>query len=191
MKKLTQEEKNQEFIRKAKLVHGDKYDYAQSVYGINNKEKVVIICPIHGDFEQTPNIHLRGHGCPKCNLKTQDKIFKKLKELFPTEEILFEVGKDIVSWLENQRIDIYFPKYNIAIEYNGEQHYIPIKYFGGELQFEIQQYRDELKRKKCSENNCTLFEVKYNYSEEDFNNLIININNVIKNYESPTKNNSK
>lgn len=61
MKKLTTEE----FIRKAREVHGDKYDYSKVEY-VNSQTKVCIICPIHGEFWQRPNAHLRGQGCKKC-----------------------------------------------------------------------------------------------------------------------------
>ena len=54
-----------EFIAKAKKIHGDKYDYSKVDYS-NAHTKVCIICPNHGEFWQTPNNHLRGHGCPKC-----------------------------------------------------------------------------------------------------------------------------
>ena len=54
-----------EFIKKAKEVHGDKYDYSKVEY-VNNKTKVCIICPEHGEFWQTPDSHLRGGGCKKC-----------------------------------------------------------------------------------------------------------------------------
>ena len=60
-KKLTTEE----FIRKAKEVHSDKYDYSKVKYD-GNKAKVCIICPTHGEFWQTPSSHLRGNNCPKC-----------------------------------------------------------------------------------------------------------------------------
>ena len=53
------------FIEEAKKVHGDKYDYSKAKY-TKAIEKVCIICPIHGEFWQTPNSHLRGQGCPKC-----------------------------------------------------------------------------------------------------------------------------
>jgi len=53
------------FIRRATFVHGDKYDYSEVVY-INNTSKISILCPIHGDFEQNPNNHLQGSGCPSC-----------------------------------------------------------------------------------------------------------------------------
>jgi hypothetical protein len=61
-----------DFINKAKLIHGDTYGYSKVKY-INNKTKVVIICPIHGEFEQTPAIHLRGSGCLKCSQINQKK----------------------------------------------------------------------------------------------------------------------
>ena len=56
---------NDKFIEKAKLMHGDKYDYSLIEYK-HSKEKVKITCQKHGEFEQTPNSHLRGDGCPKC-----------------------------------------------------------------------------------------------------------------------------
>jgi hypothetical protein len=58
-----------EFIEKAKTVHGDKYDYSKVEY-VNAHTKVCIICPEHGEFWQTPSSHLNGRGCPKCaNIK--------------------------------------------------------------------------------------------------------------------------
>lgn len=55
----------EEFIKEAKEIHGNKYDYSKVEY-INNKTKVCIICPIHGEFWQTPNKHLSGNGCKEC-----------------------------------------------------------------------------------------------------------------------------
>lgn len=63
-KKLTTEQ----FIEKARLVHGDKYDYSKSVYGGKDK-KVCIICPEHGEFWQTPHNHCHGQNCPLCAIK--------------------------------------------------------------------------------------------------------------------------
>ena len=58
----------QKFIKKAKKVHGDKYNYSLVNY-INSKTPIKIVCPIHGIFEQTPNNHLKGSGCPHCPRK--------------------------------------------------------------------------------------------------------------------------
>ena len=55
-----------EFIKKANSIYLNKYDYSQVVY-INDKTEVRIICPIHGDFLQTPKAHLHSkYGCPFC-----------------------------------------------------------------------------------------------------------------------------
>lgn len=60
-KKLTTEE----FIQKAKKVHGDKYDYSEIEY-INSRSNVKIICKVHGEFEQKAGTHLKGSGCKEC-----------------------------------------------------------------------------------------------------------------------------
>ena len=66
MKKLI----TQEFIDRARAVHGDKYVYSFVEYK-NNCEKVHIICQEHGMFEQRPNYHLSGKGCPKCGIESK------------------------------------------------------------------------------------------------------------------------
>ena len=78
-KKLTTEE----VVKQFRKVHGDLYDYSLVDYK-GNKIKVKIICPLHGEFEQTPDGHKNGQGCPKCNggisLNTEEVIeqFKKV-----------------------------------------------------------------------------------------------------------------
>ena len=70
-----------EFIKKAEAIHGKKYDYSEVRY-FNNHTDVCIICPIHGEFWQQPQVHLRGGGCPKCagkNKTTDDFIKEAIK----------------------------------------------------------------------------------------------------------------
>lgn len=62
-------DKTKQFIEQARDVHGDKYDYSKTVY-VKNTEKVCIICPVHGEFLQTPKNHKRGHGCYLCGIET-------------------------------------------------------------------------------------------------------------------------
>lgn len=62
-----------EFVEKAKKVHGNKYDYSKTVYGKNQDEKVCIICPEHGEFWQLPYSHLVGCGCPECGKESTVK----------------------------------------------------------------------------------------------------------------------
>lgn len=80
MKKLTTDE----FIRKAILIHKNKYDYTLSIYN-GSQSPITIICPIHGKFYQKANNHLNGSNCYKCGLysnpqlqrDTQDDFIKK------------------------------------------------------------------------------------------------------------------
>ena len=57
-----------DFIIRAQVVHDDKFDYSNVAY-VNSHTKVTIICPIHGEFQQKPNDHLRGNGCYACSGK--------------------------------------------------------------------------------------------------------------------------
>lgn len=56
-----------EFIRRARLAHGDLYDYSKTRYYKCNI-KSTITCKVHGDFQQTPQAHSKGNGCPKCGI---------------------------------------------------------------------------------------------------------------------------
>ena len=77
MKRLTTEQ----FIEKAKLVHGDRYNYTLVEYK-NTATKVKIICSVHGIFEQRPNDHLNGKGCPECSKEASAKKRQKATEQF-------------------------------------------------------------------------------------------------------------
>ena len=71
-----------QFIEESYKIHGNKYDYSKVEY-INNKTKVCIICPEHGEFWQSPNKHLQKHGCPFCAGKyiTNDDFIKKANKI--------------------------------------------------------------------------------------------------------------
>jgi hypothetical protein len=75
-KKITTEE----FIERAKEIHGDRYDYSKVIY-VKSIENVIITCPIHGDFEQSPNSHLCRHGCRKCNQVDNSWTYSKFVEV--------------------------------------------------------------------------------------------------------------
>ena len=71
----------EEFIERVKALHNNKYDYSKVKY-INQREKIKIICPIHGEFEQGAGIHLNGRGCPLCARETQAERQLKTTEWF-------------------------------------------------------------------------------------------------------------
>jgi hypothetical protein len=65
--------KSKEFIEKSKLLHFGKYNYDLVLYQ-NCRTLVIIICPHHGEFLQTPNAHLyAGSGCEKCAREARKK----------------------------------------------------------------------------------------------------------------------
>ena len=110
MKRLT----NEEFVKKAKEVHGDKYDYSKVEY-INRNTKVCIICPIHGEFWQTPDNHFKGQKCPLCaNIirgdtfrNNKDDFIKKAKEVHGNE---YDYSK--VNYINNRtKVCIICPKH--------------------------------------------------------------------------------
>lgn len=76
----------EQFIEDARQVHGVKYNYDKVEY-VNNRNKVIITCPIHGDFLQTPKQHLSGAGCSKCKYNRGYKS--------SNNEILGEIWKPI------------------------------------------------------------------------------------------------
>jgi hypothetical protein len=81
---------NEEFIRRAKLVHGDKYDYSQVDYRRNVK-KVKIFCKTHNEyFFQTPHGHMRGLGCRKCGII---KLVANMKTVLTFNDFVERVNK--------------------------------------------------------------------------------------------------
>ena len=72
---------NADFIAEANKVHGNQYDYSKVSY-VDAKSKVIIICPKHGEFQQSPSNHLNGTGCPKCSHERIGKLSRNSKEWF-------------------------------------------------------------------------------------------------------------
>jgi len=104
------------FISKANAIHNNKYTYDSVVYK-NIREKVIITCPIHGKFEQTPDNHLQGRGCPRCI-----KTYKQHKWLdfigLPNDKTHREVTLKIGS--KKFRVDGYNSKIKTVYEFNGD-----------------------------------------------------------------------
>lgn len=161
-KGVYQKSNTEDFIRKSKLVHGDKYDYSKVDY-VNNRVKVIIGCTEHGEFIQKPLDHLHGSGCPECGRKfgiAEKSVLNALKEKYTTVTYQYRP-----QWLHNktssQSLDMFLPEYNIGIEYHGRQHFCPNVKFGGEEQFLMIQERDKRKYQKCLENGVKVFYISF------------------------------
>lgn len=97
-------------------------------------------------WEITPNNLKLGKGCPKCNKKVskgEQKIIKYLEKHNIPYETQFPLKLNEKGTLF---VDFYLPQQDLYIEYNGEQHYKAVAYFGGEEKLTRQQYNDNLKR---------------------------------------------
>ena len=149
----------EQFISEANQVHDFKYSYDKTNY-IKNQIKVIITCPIHGDFEQNPLSHLHGCGCSSCNeshgereiariLQSYNKNFDRQKKFTDCKKI-FELP-----------FDFYIPSMHTIIEFDGLQHFEPIKHFGGQEAFEKLKTNDKIKNYYCEDNYINLIRIKY------------------------------
>ncbi len=113
-----------EFIEKSKYIHGNLYDYSKVNY-INCSSKVIIICKIHGEFEQTPNCHIHSkQGCPKCCRKNYSilalswlNLMSKLKKI--NIQHALNVGEYKIPET-NFKADGYCAETNTIYEFHGD-----------------------------------------------------------------------
>jgi very-short-patch-repair endonuclease len=151
-----------DFISEAKDKHGFYYDYSDVKY-INTYHKVIIKCPNHGKFLQTPKIHLKGHGCPKCKFK-KSKGERTVENFLMKNGIEFESEKQFEDCknIKPLRFDFYLPKLNVLIEYDGEQHAkANNKFHKNKASFVKTQFRDEIKNQFAKNNDMRLIRIAY------------------------------
>ena len=153
---------NETFIAKATAMHNGRYDYSKSEY-INYYTPINIICPIHGDFWQTPDSHLQGRGCRMCGVtfsKGENEIRDFLLNNIGQDNFLIGYRK-LIAPLE---VDFYIPNKQIAIEFNG-------------IKWHSSQYKDKdyhlHKTKGCKEKGVGLIHI---FEDEFYNSKDIVLN---------------
>jgi len=108
-----------EFIQKANQIHKNKYDYSKVNY-VNTHTKVIIDCKQHGRFLQTPNHHLRGHGCKQCgSKKISDRFISDTEEFIQKAKKLHKNKYDysVVKYINNRtEIQILCPIHDSFIQ---------------------------------------------------------------------------
>ena len=157
------------FIKEAKKTHGDKYDYSLVKYK-KAKEKIKIICKKHGIFEQDAYEHKIGKGCKKC---TMSKGEQKIKSFLDKKNIKFEQQKMFENCTNPKtkkylRFDFHLSDYNICIEYDGEQHFLPMRFSKNNNEKELKnlQNRDRIKNEFCKKNKIKIIRIKYTKLKE-------------------------
>ena len=144
---------------------------------VNIKQKLLFQCS-EGHRWKTSGLSIKNQKswCPVCSSgKTQKKLFNILTEIFPDKDIYNNYTE--FDWLATrkggkQEIDIYIPELKLAIEYDGEQHFRPVR-FGGisykraKDKFKNVKYLDKLKNFKVSQNkNDIKYFIRFNYQED-------------------------
>lgn len=168
----------EDFITLSNKIHNNKYDYSKVKY-INNDTKITIVCPKHGDFEQTPRGHISKKGCWKCKASKGELA---IKDILKKHNIEAQPQYNIPEIVANYEIDFYLPEYRLLIEFHGIQHYEYIPFFhDGSYTFEDQKRRDELVRDAAIRWKYNYLEFNYkqykHLSKDQFEELVIgNIN---------------
>jgi very-short-patch-repair endonuclease len=155
-KKLTKEE----FVKKSNEIHKSKYNYDNIIYK-NNITKISIKCSIHGFFKQKPNSHLNGSGCSKCKFSKGEK---KVENFLINNKIIYFTQKKFKDCKNIRKLpfDFYLPKQNILIEYDGAQHFYPLRYNNNGIKKLAElQIRDKIKTDYAKNNNIKLIRIPY------------------------------
>lgn len=147
-------------ISEFKKVHKDNFDYSKVEFQ-NIDKKVEIICKEHGTFQQNIHKHLNGQGCSLClNNSKGEEYVKMYLEEFDIKYIR-QHSFDTCRHINRLIFDFYLPEYKTCIEFDGEQHFNPVKWFGGKIGYENTLKRDTIKNNWCIENNVKLLRIKY------------------------------
>lgn len=163
-----------DFIKKSIQIHGDKYDYSKALY-LNANSKIKIYCKMHKKyFWQLPSEHMRGRGCPICN---ESKGEKKIRVWLEENDIKY-IPQYRIKDCRNSETNCILPfdfaifdkdyKLNCLLEYQGNIHYIPHSFNSDKSEetmlknLKELQYRDNIKKKYCKDNEIKLLEIRYN-----------------------------
>lgn len=136
-------------------------------YELHNKKNITEL------YELRDNLIIDMLKVKKSDLKkTTELIYlKKVRDIFP--DTIYQYKCD---WLGKQSLDLYIPSKKVAFEVQGEQHYKPINFFGGEQQFLKQKELDNKKAKLCQEHNVKLYYIG-NFESNSFEKIIDKIVN--------------
>jgi hypothetical protein len=140
---------------------------------VMNERKLTKI--IHGLTHAAENDLRKIHDLPPVGGgPIQETIlFYKIQTAFPDVEVIHQ-GRP--PWIGNQRLDVWIPARMAAVEYNGQQHYEAIDFFGGIEGLKNQRERDERKFALCAGNGVRLFIVRY---DEDMDAAVLRIRSAV------------
>ena len=176
--RLLKRKTTEQFIKESNIIHDNKFNYDKTTY-LTDREKVTITCPIHGDFNQRPNHHLKGVGCPHCNESKGEKEISKFL-------IKYDINYDRQHKFSDCKnifqlpFDFYIPSIRTCIEFDGEQHFLPLSFFGGQVALDRLRINDKIKSDYCEDNYISLIRIRYDQIDDIYRILWDNLKTHIK-----------
>jgi very-short-patch-repair endonuclease len=146
---------SEEFINESKLISNNLYYYDKCEFK-NKTNKVILICPYHGEFKVMPHLHLSGYVCPNCD------------ETIASKKIIKFLKKYNIIYLRQHKFeklifDFYIPSIRTCIEFDQKI-----------------MVNDKIKEDYCEDHFISLIRIKYNQIDEISNILYTNLKNHIK-----------
>lgn len=144
-----------EFLERARFIHSSKYEYDLSDFKtVNDKIRITHECG-HSYLGRVSN-HLSGQGCSRCRSSIGEK---KIQTWLEANNISFVAQYKLDGF--RYRYDFYIPALNMLIEYDGEQHFREVEYFGGKKAYIQRQRNDKIKTSLAKKHGYLLVRVPY------------------------------
>lgn len=174
---MTRKRTPEEFISKSSVKHNNFYDYSNTLY-ISAKEKISIICPLHGSFEQVAENHIQGSGCPICARLGTIKNQKHSREDFIKNAEKANQGKDYnyskVEYINSKtKVVVICPKHGEFLTLPSDH----VKGHGCDKCAREQSAESRRSNIECfSTKSCDVHENKYSYEKVEYKNNNTNVN---------------
>lgn len=155
-----------DFIKQANKIHNNQFVYLDKY--VSDSKKITMRHILCGHiFKQKASCHLQGNGCPNCHTSKGEKMIKRWLE---ERNVVFLYQHKFAECFNPKtnrmlKFDFYLPNHNTAIEFDGLQHYQPVRFFGkmskeqADLAFSKQKELDHIKNEFCKKNNIELVRI--------------------------------
>lgn len=151
------------FVQRANELHGYKYEYIGTYQ--SSSIKIDILCSIHGIFSHEPFVHLNGSGCPSCYYDTHmSKGEARIQVILDELELEYQKQKsfDGLCYQRSLKCDFYLPKFNLIVEYDGEQHFeLTRRSEDNNEQLAYRKHKDIIKDLYMVKNKINLLRIPY------------------------------
>jgi predicted Zn-ribbon and HTH transcriptional regulator len=155
---------NEGFLERVHDLLGDDYIFLETYKNLVTSIRCMHICGHEWDI--APNNLFQGKRCPRCRRESKGEEY--VRSILEELNVVFRVQEtfDRCVYKKHLPFDFYIPDMNLAIEYDGEQHYRPVNFGGRGIEkskamFELTKQRDNIKTKYCNENSIGLLRIPY------------------------------